>query len=144
MSSSPVTAIVIDSPGGIAALRSRTDTLKVVKLHSKLDRSGTARGPGARAIAIFPLRSKFALFAQRPGGCLQVIVCILRLLAPPSRKVGTRIAGNLAATLPPVSLRLLMYLTRSRPGRPGGRARKDLWAPSAGHASRRPGTLAGD
>jgi hypothetical protein len=36
MSSSPVTAIVIDSPGGMAALRSRTDTLKVVKLHSKL------------------------------------------------------------------------------------------------------------
>jgi hypothetical protein len=59
---------------------------------------------------------------------LQVIVCILRLLAPPSRKVGTRMAGNLAATLPPVSLRLLMYLTRSTPGLPEGCARKTFGA----------------
>ena len=75
---------------------------------------------------------------------LQVIVCILRLLAPPSRKVGTRMAGNLAATLPPVSLRLLMYLTRSTPGLPEGCARKDLWRPGRVMPHGGQGHLAGD
>jgi hypothetical protein len=46
--------MVIDSPGGPTALRSRIDTLKVVKLRSKHDRSETApqgRRTGDRSLS---------------------------------------------------------------------------------------------